>query len=606
MNDSMAITRQFAPAIRALHVPRPGSAARRFVIGALLGVVIVLGALVAISETYANRILPGVVVGGVDVSGLTREQAHAALTSDLSRLEDGTVTVHSAHGWVVIPYAVVDRAVDYETMLDSAAAVGRGGTRFDELLTGLRQSMRPVSMPTLVSFDRDRLADELAAFADRGYRQPLDASVLPTKGGYVVSPSVAGVRVDTSRVAPAIEAALADPATPATTTLTADAVAVPPVTSDADAVRAKDAARRISAPLYMTRGDKKWKITSTRIRQWITFAGAGAGYGPQIDTAKVPEAFKNVAKYVKRAPTEARFIRTRSGAIFGVSASHLGRALDVKATAKAVAAALTARAAGQTADKPVKVKTMQVAPALSTDEATKKAPLLVKVGSWTTRYVSSERNGFGANIKVPARRLDGIVVRPGQTFDFWDSLGEVSFRTGYRLGAAIVGGHTVVGRALAGGICSVSTTLFNAAARGGLQIVTRSPHFYYIDRYPLGLDATVSGSQSMRFRNDTKFPILIKASASSGSVTFEIWSVPNGRTVTWSKPSVRNVVRGYDTVQKTASLPRGDTERTEYPVDGKDVAVTRTVRSADGRVIHRDTFVSNYHRMVGITLVGTG
>jgi vancomycin resistance protein YoaR len=602
----MAVTRPFAPAIRALHISRPGRGARRFVIGALLGVALVLGTLVGISEAYVNRILPGVMIGGVDVSGLTREQARAALTSDLSRLEDGAVTVHSAHGWVTIPFATVDRAVDYETMLDGAAAVGRGGTRFDEILTGLRQSMRPISMPTLVSFDRDRLADELTAFADRGYRQPLDASVLTTKGGYVLSPSVAGVRVDTSRVAPAIEAALADPSTPAATALTADAVPVPPVTSDADALRAKDAARRISAPLYMARGEKKWKITSTRIRQWITFAGAGAGYGPQIDTAKVPEAFKNVATFVKRAPTEARFIRTRSGAIFGVSASHLGRALDVKATAKAVAAALTARAGGATADKPVKVKTMQVAPALSTDEATKKAPLLVKVGSWTTHYQVSAHNGFAANITIPARRLDGMVVKPGQQFDFWNAIGEVSFRTGYRLGGAIVGGHSVEGKALAGGICATSTTLFNAAARGGLEIVTRQPHWYYITRYPLGLDATVSQSQTMRFRNDTRFPILIKAHASPGTVTFEIWSVPNGRTVSWSKPSVRNVVRGYDSTQKTSALKRGQRERIEWPVDGKDVSVTRTVRNADGRVVHRDTFVSHYHRMVGIMLVGTG
>ena len=602
----MAITRPFAPAIRALHVPRPGRGARRFVVGALLGIALVMGGLVAISEAYLDRILPGVVVGGVDVSGLTREQARAALASDLSRLEDGAVTVHSAHGWVVIPYAVVDRAVDYETMLDGAAAVGRGGTRFDAILTGLRQSMRPISMPTLVTFDRDRLAEELAAFADRGYRQPLDASVIVTKAGYALTPSLAGVRVDTSRVALLIEAALTDPATPATTTLTADATALPPVTSDADARRAKDAAGRISAPLYLSRGEKRWKIASSRIRSWITFAGAGAGYGPRIDTARVPDAFKKVAKDVKRAPTEARFMRTRSGAIFGVSASHLGRSLDVEATAKAVVAALTARAEGATSAGPVKVKTMQVMPELSTGEATKKAPLLVKVGSWTTHYRSSERNGFGANIQVPARRLDGIVIRPGQTFDFWGSLGEVSYRTGYRLGAAIVGGRTVVGRALAGGICSVSTTLFNAAARGGLQIVTRSAHWYYIDRYPLGLDATVSGSQSMRFRNDTSHPILIKAYASSSTVTFEIWSVPNGRTVSWSNTTVRNVVRGYDTVEKTATLPRGERERIEYPVDGMDISVTRTVRNADGRVIHRDTFVSNYHRMVGITLVGTG
>jgi vancomycin resistance protein YoaR len=602
----MAVTRQFAPAIRALHVPRPGRAARRFVIGVLLGVALVLGGLVAISEAYVDRILPGVVVGGVDVSGLTREQARSALIADLGRLEDGAVTVHSKNGWVVIPFVAVDRAVDYDTMLDRAAATGRDGTRFSVILAGFRQSMRPISMPTLVSFDRDRLADELAAFADRGYRQPKDASVFATKAGYALSPGVDGVRVDTSRVAPAIETALLDPATPASTTLTADAVPVPPVTTDADALRAQEAATRISAPLVLARGEKTWKITSTRIRSWITFTGVGAGYGPQLHTAGVPAAFKHVAKFVKRAPTEARFIRTRSGSIFGVSASHLGRALDVDATAKAVVATLTARAEGSATTKPVRVKTMQVAPTLSTDEATKKAPLLVKVGTWTTHYQVSAHNGFAANITIPARRLDGLVVQPGQQFDFWNALGEVSFRTGYRLGGAIVGGHSVEGKALAGGICAASTTLFNAAARGGLEIVTRQPHWYYITRYPLGLDATVSQSQTMRFRNDTRFPILIKAHASPGTVTFEIWSVPNGRTVSWSTPSVRNVVRGYDSVQMTATLKRGERERIEWPVDGKDVSVTRTVRNADGRVIHRDTFVSHYHRMVGIMQVGTG
>jgi vancomycin resistance protein YoaR len=110
----------------------------------------------------------------------------------------------------------------------------------------------------------------------------------------------------------------------------------------------------------------------------------------------------------------------------------------------------------------------------------------------------------------------------------------------------------------------------------------------------------------MRFRNDTKHPVLIKAYASPGMVRFEIWSVPNGRTVSWSRPSVSNVVQGYDSERKTSALKRGERERIEWPVDGKDVSVTRTVRNAAGAVIHRDVFVSHYHRMVGVTLVGTG
>jgi len=118
------------------------------------------------------------------------------------------------------------------------------------------------------------------------------------------------------------------------------------------------------------------------------------------------------------------------------------------------------------------------------------------------------------------------------------------------------------------------------------------------------LDATVSGSQSMRFRNDTSHPILIKTFASPGIVTFQIWSLPNGRTTTWSAPHVENVVKGYDTVQYTSTLPHGAKQRIEWPVDGKDVWVTRTVRDSNGRIIHRETYVSHYHRMVGITLIG--
>ena len=602
----MAVTRPFAPAVRALRIPRPGRAARGFLVGALLGVLLVLLGVVGFRQAYVDRILPGVQVGGVDIGGMSRSEARLALGAALGGLEDGAVTVHSGTGWAVIPYTTVGRSVDFDGMLDRAAAVGRDGTPFEEALEGLRQLSRPVSMPTLLDFDLKSLAAELAAFAERGYRQPRDAGVSSTREALTITGAVDGVQVDTSGIVPAISAALLDPASPAALTFTAESARVAPAISDADAKRAYRVAERIASKLVLTHGKQKWEIRAARIRMWISFTGEGAAYAPQVDRSGVPAVVKRFAKDLHRAPTEARYLRTRPGAVFGVSASRLGRALDVNATAGRVVAALAVRAEGSGNDAPVKVKTMVVAPKLSTDDATRKAPLVVKVGSWTTHYPVSARNGFAANITIPARRLDGTVVRPGQVFEFWGALGEVSFRTGYRLGAAIVGGRTVQGRALAGGICSVSTTLFNAAARAGLQIVTRSPHWYYIDRYPLGLDATVSGSQSMRFRNDTKHPVLIKAFASPGIVRFEIWSVPNGRTVSWSGPSVSNVVRGYDTEQKTSSLARGKRERIEWPVDCKAVSVVRTVRNGAGGVVHRDVFVSHYHRMVGITRVGTG
>ena len=142
-------------------------------------------------------------------------------------------------------------------------------------------------------------------------------------------------------------------------------------------------------------------------------------------------------------------------------------------------------------------------------------PNLVLLGSWTVAYVVGPENGDGANIEIPLRHLDGLVIKPGATFDFWRAVGEVSRRTGYRRGAVIVGNHIDRDGALAGGICTVSTALFDAAARAGLQIVHRTSHGAYLDKYELGLDAAVAKGdgfrQTLAFRNDTLEPIVIRS-----------------------------------------------------------------------------------------------
>ena len=97
---------------------------------------------------------------------MTRTDARLALVAHSARLEDGTVTVRSGLG-LAISYAEVGRTVDYDTMLDRAAAVGRDGTRFAETVAGLRQLAEPVSMAPLIGFDRDRLAEVTAVVRAR-------------------------------------------------------------------------------------------------------------------------------------------------------------------------------------------------------------------------------------------------------------------------------------------------------------------------------------------------------------------------------------------------------------------------------------------------------
>jgi len=254
-----------------------------------------------------------------------------------------------------------------------------------------------------------------------------------------------------------------------------------------------------------------------------------------------------------------------------------------------------------------------IEPRLTTAEAEESAPLMRRISKWTTYFPIGIKNGFGANIWIPARLIDGYVVAPGATFDFWKAVGPVTRERGFRQGGAIINGKTEPQGALAGGICSCSTTLFNAALRAGFEMKARRNHYYYIDRYPLGLDATVfisGGSvQTMSWRNDTKHPVLIRGkgtrSGSAGYVTFEIYSVPNNRRVVIGNPTVRNIRYASDTIQYTNSLPPGRSERVEYPVDGKQVWRTVTVYE-NGKVLRRTTYYSNYARITGITLVGRG
>ena len=237
-------------------------------------------------------------------------------------------------------------------------------------------------------------------------------------------------------------------------------------------------------------------------------------------------------------------------------------------------------------------------------------PDLVLLGSWTVAYVVGPENGDGANIEIPLRRLDGLVIKPGSTFDFWRAVGDVSRRTGYRLGAVVVGNHIDRDGALAGGICTVSTALFDAAARAGLQIVRRASHGAYLDKYELGLDAAVSKGdgfrQTLAFRNDTGESIVVRTVSSPGIARVDLYAkVALGRRVTFSQPAISHRQHAYDRHVQSASLPRGQHRRVEPASDGMTVIVTRTVRDAAGHLLHRDRWVSTYRRLIGLVLDGT-
>jgi vancomycin resistance protein YoaR len=219
-----------------------------------------------------------------------------------------------------------------------------------------------------------------------------------------------------------------------------------------------------------------------------------------------------------------------------------------------------------------------------TAEARRVADSIQLAGGFTTYF--PENWARATNIGRAAETFDGMVVQPGQSFSFWDRIGAVTPGNGYVSAGAIIGG--VSGSAIGGGLCQVSTTLFNAVALGGYQIDARQPHSYYIERYPLGLDAAVfAPSVDLVWTNDTGAPAYIRAAATATSVSFWIYSAPTGRTTSFSEPLEANLRWPY------AGQPADPAHAPGYVVLGRDVWVTRSVVE-NGTEVHRDTFFSHY------------
>jgi vancomycin resistance protein YoaR len=471
-----------------------------------------------------------------------------------------------------------------------------------------------VVLEPTVTFDARELTARVTTIADSLRIDPQDSTVVPAGDQFTVVPGHVGRAADPAPLILALTGALAQLDAPAEINLD---LGVSVTEADVTAIEASDARRaaeRATQQILLVVGDEKLPIDASELRSWVSFRKtADGGYGPVLDTAPLTGIVEALAKQIDREPVNAEFV-TISGLVTDIVPSKDGYKLDIAATVAQVEQMLAERTNG--AESTELVPALAVTPpALTTVQAEAAAPLMTKISEWKTYFPISEKNGFGANIWIPALEIDGYVVGPHETFDFWDAIGPVTRERGYRDGGAIINGRTEPQGALAGGICSCSTTLFNAALRAGFEMGARRNHYYYIDRYPKGLDATVfisaSGSvQTMSWTNDTDYPVLIRGykikQGNRGYVKFELYSVPTGRTVLISEPTVRNVKPASDSTVLTSTLPAGTRKRIEYPVDGMQVWRTVTVKNADGSILRQKTYYSNYSRVTGIVLVGQG
>jgi vancomycin resistance protein YoaR len=499
-----------------------------------------------------------------------------------------------------------------DAMLDAAFATGRDGALFGDAVARLRSLVHATELPVVVhAYDPAALEAAAIEIARSVSYHAAEATVTRDGTAFRLHRSQDGRLLDASAVGAALGAAVDTP-DPADVRVELAVSTIVPIVDTAMATAAKAAAEGMVDDLALSVTDADDEeaplVTSAQIASWISFGPQGADdYVARIDEAALFTTVAQLADEVDREPVDARITVAAGGGLGGVIDALDGRELQVDEAVASLMDTLRSRAAGASVPT-LALPVLVTEPTLTTDEALEILPQMQLVSSWTTYYVSSDGNGFGNNISIGAWDLDGYNIAPGEWFSFWGGIGPVTLERGYRYGGAIINGRSVPNGALAGGICSTSTTLFNAAMRFGLEIGERENHFYYIDRYPTGLDATVAivnaDVTDMTFRNDTEHPIIIRGFGSPGQVTFQMWSVPNGRTVALGAPIISNRRSAIETTQVDPSMAPGTAKRVEYPHHGFDASVSRTVYASDGAVIHQDNWFSDYRPVNGITLVG--
>jgi len=531
-------------------------------------------------------------------------QAEAAIRAALPDAAAGALTLRLGDSTATIPYSQIERDYDMNAMLDRALRVGRDGSVIDELRTLNHAS----NIEQSVTWNNDALSQAVQTAVAKAEIAPSDAAISRDGAGYVVVPAQAGRSFDAQAAYSTAVAQLIDPSA-VNASVSQDGTAVPPLVSTEQAQAAVDQVDAAAgSSLALAADGKSVTIPSDVLRGWVRLVpGSAAGtWSVAIESApiaiyvddlkeQVDVPFKN-ASYTFKGPGKAAVVPAEDGQV-----------IEPAAAVATVVDALNARAAG-TAQPTVNIAVSATTPEFSSAEAQSLVTRIKRLGRWTTHFQVSAFNAFGVNIRRPAQLINGTVVEPGAQFDFIDATAPFTKRNGYSDGAAIVHGEIKEDGVIGGGLCSASTTLFNAVARAGFQIDERHNHAFYISRYPVGLDATIwsngRGGKSMKFTNDSQYPVLIKSSYSPGRVTFEVWGVPDGRKAKFAAPKVSKLKVASNYVVYTNDLPPGKIHQAEFRSNGFLAAVTRTVRDANGNIIHQETYYSDYVMVDGLYLVG--
>jgi vancomycin resistance protein YoaR len=539
----------------------------------------------------SDRIATGVKIAGVDVGGLSPAQARSLLQKRSAKLEHVPVVfVSGSHRFEITP-ARLGVKVNWGAAVEAAQNRGggfgplRGLRRLEVRLFGSEVAPPVKAWDTAVDYQLSLMAKEV----DQPHR---DAAVERHGLKVAVAPGQDGRLLDRDAAADVLVRALGS--------FSRGAAVVLPVQTDTQNVTADElgealgqARTALSAPIRLRLGPTTWRLPRWKIAPILDLPDKGAttlalgGPGERSWIARLGHT-------VDRKPFDATWSVTSGG--IRILPARDGLLLQREATEKAALAALLSPT-----DRVAKISVTTLAPSRSTEQA-RAMGVVGLVGSYETIY-GGDPNRIH-NVQLVAHLIDGTLVGPGDTFSFNDTTGERTEDKGFKEAPVIINGE--LGTGVAGGVCQVSTTVFNAAYEAGLGVTERTNHALYISHYPLGRDATVNYPDiDLKFVNDTSRWLLLRTFVGADSLVVNLYGTPvNRRVETEADPLT---VSGPVPIQRIDDpvLLKGQSVVEESGVPPQQTSVHRLVYTATGTLLHDDTWTSYYQGEKRVIKVGT-
>ena len=577
------------PRAASLGPGRPRRRRRRWPL-AVVAVVLVLVAVLGGAAWWLGRdtgaqIPAGTTIDGVDVSGLTVAQAKERVRAHgIAMVERGGLVLLAGGNRFEIDPTAIKLRPNAQVAVRSAQA----DSTFLERLEGRLGFSDAHDVPLTYLYNPTALGEAMLPVRQAVSIAARNAAVEKKDGGVVtVLTSQDGRRID----AGALRQALRDYGNTGPEIEVPLRTTQPAITTDEAQAAAEQARIFMKSPHIVTLDDEPRRIPRSVANRAVAFTTGDGKIAFTLSPGVLRAFFSRVYGRQEKAPRNARFVLNSKGKA-RIIGSRDGRGVDVDS--------LIATWKRDPSAKIVPITVGVRRPALTSEKA-QKLGVTELVSEFFTPYNGGARV---SNIRRAAEILDQYIIPAHATFSLNKALGERTEARGF-VEAPMIGEQGVLKDAVGGGVSQVATTTFNAAFFAGLKIIAHTPHSFWITRYPMGREATVSwGGPELIFENNWDAPVVILTHTTEEGIRVQMLSAPLGRKVEAIEGKPYSIQKAKIIRLCDPSLAPGEAKFNQMKgEDGFHINYGRRVYK-DGKLIAKKMWHWRYRPEDGIVRIG--